>query len=246
MKPLPKRLKKEPLIEVIWQVQFEVEQGMGDVLPGILFTKLRKKHAALQLRRLPSADIPAQIAQFDPNLRLAPKMLMEDRGGPFAWQVGDRVLTLNCRKPYVGWERFKETVVALTHIVEGSGLIPHPQRHSLRYIDLLTGELAGDLAALKLRMNLGDHEIRDRVQMRLEIADAEYLHVIQIATGAQANLGGELIPGSIIDLETLPANTPDNWNVLREQLDALHDRSRALFFQQILTEETIQKLEPEQ
>lgn len=245
MNPLPTRLKKEPLIEAIWQAQFEGEQGIGDVLPGILFTELKKDHSALQLRRLPSADIPAPLAQMDPNLRFAPKMLMEEPGGSFIWQMGDRVITLNCRKPYVGWGRFKDAVVALTQIVEGSGLIPNPQRHSLRYIDLLRDELATDLAPLRLALKLGDHQIKDRLQMRLEIPDAECLHVVQIATAAQANLAGEQMTGSIIDLETLPANAPGNWDSLRAQLDLLHKHSKSLFFRQILTEETIQKLEPE-
>jgi hypothetical protein len=39
--------------------------------------------------------------------------------------------------------------------------------------------------------------------------------------------------------------TPDNWDTLRGQLDLLHDHSKQLFFRQILTEETIQKLDPE-
>jgi len=56
--------------------------------------------------------------------------------------------------------------------------------------------------------------------MRLEIPDAQCLHVIQIATAAQANLGGEQLTGAIIDLETLPVETPDNWDTLRGQLAA--------------------------
>lgn len=105
--------------------------------------------------------------------------------------------------------------------------------------------MADNLAALKLALKLGDHEIRNRVQMRLEIPDAECLHVVQIATAAQANLAEEQMTGSIIDLETLPADAPGNWDALRAQLDSLHDRSKELFFRQILTEETIKKLEPE-
>ncbi|HET9644823.1 MAG TPA: TIGR04255 family protein [Burkholderiaceae bacterium] len=245
MGKLPKRLKTEPLIEVIWQAQFEDNQGIGDVLPGILFSELKKSHPELQLRRLPTANIPAEITQMDPSLRYVAKMFMEESGKPFIWQVGERVIALNCRKPYVGWNMFKEAVLALTRIVEGSGLIPNPLRHSLRYIDLLKNEVFADLSALKLQMRLGDHEIRDRVRMRVEIPDAECLHVLQIATAAKANPAGEQITGSIIDLETLPAGMPGNWNELRAQLDLLHDRCKAVFFQQILTEETIQELEPE-
>ncbi len=245
MNALPKRLKKEPIIEAIWQAQFDSGQGIGEVLPGILFTELRKSHPALQLRRLPSADIPAAIAQIDPNLRFTPKMLMEEPGASFIWQVGDRVITLNCRRPYVGWARFKDAVEALSRIVEGSGLIAQLQRHSLRYIDLLTEELANDLSVLRVAMNVGDLAIRSRVQMRVEIPDADYLHVVQIATGAQVNLSGAQLPGTIVDMETSPANPVGDWNAVRAQLDELHDRSKALFFRQILTEESVLKLDPE-
>lgn len=41
MSPMPKRLLKEPLIEVIWQAQFD-DTNAGDLLPGVLFTELKK------------------------------------------------------------------------------------------------------------------------------------------------------------------------------------------------------------
>lgn len=245
MNALPRRLRKEPIIEAIWQAQFDSSQGIGDVLPGILFTELRKSHPGLQLRRLPSADIPAAIAQIDPNLRFMPKMLMEEPGGSFIWQVGDRVITLNCRRPYVGWARFKDAVLALSRIVEGSGLVAQLQRHSLRYIDLLTEELADDLSVLRVALNVGDLVIRNRIQMRVEIPEADYLHVVQIATAAQVNLSGSQLTGTIVDLETSPASPTGDWSGVRAQLDELHDHSKALFFRQILTEESILKLDPE-
>lgn len=245
MNPMPKRLRKEPIIEAIWQAQFDSNQGVGDVLPGILFTELRKSHPGLQLRRLPSADIPAAIAQVDPNLRFTPKILMEEPGGSFIWQVGDRVITLNCRRPYVGWAQFKDAALALSKIVESSGLVAQPQRHSLRYIDLLTDDLADDLSVLRVAMNVGDLAIRSRVQMRVEIPDADCLHVVQIATGAQVNLSGSQMTGTVVDLETSPANPTSDWSAIRAQLDVLHDLSKALFFRQILTEESVLKLDPE-
>ncbi|QUV95429.1 TIGR04255 family protein [Chloracidobacterium aggregatum] len=245
MNPLPKRLRKEPLIEVLWQLQFQGNQGVGDLLSGILFSQLKKEHPQIEWRRLAAADIPAPIAQSDPNLRFAPKMLMEAPHTPFIWQIGNRVLTLNCCKPYVGWDRFKEAVLALTHIVEDSGLLPNPQRHSLRYIDFLQGELAANLSALKLSLRLGDFDINGDIQLRLEIPDGEYRHVVQVATPMPLNLPGENSTGTIIDLETLPANAPADCEALRAQLDHLHDHLKSLFFRQVLTEATIQKLEPE-
>ena len=80
MNPIPKRLKKEPLIEAIWQAQFEPKEGLpvGDLLLGILYSALKVDYPNLQLHRLPTADIPAAFAQTDPNLRLSPKYRMEE------------------------------------------------------------------------------------------------------------------------------------------------------------------------
>ncbi len=245
MERLPRRLKKEPLIEVIWQAQFEDSQATGDVLPGILFAQLRKDYPDLQLRRLPLADIPSPIAEIDPNLRFAPKMLMEQPEIPLIWQVGDRVITLNCRKPYLGWDKFKEAIIALTKTVENTKLVGNLRRHSLRYIDLLTGELGKDISSLKLAVNLGNHEIKDRMQIRVEIVETQCVHVVQIVTGARANLEGQRLTGLIVDLETLPTDQPVTWEVVRTQLDLLHEHSKALFFGQILTQEAIERLDPE-
>ncbi len=139
MNKIPTRLNKEPLIEAIWQAQFEPKDGLpvGDLLPGILYSALKVDHPNLQLHRLPTADIPAPVAQIDPSLRFSAKYRMEEPGSPFLFQVGDRIVTMNCRKPYAGWSAFKERMLKLINVIESSGLVPTPRRHSLRYIDLL-------------------------------------------------------------------------------------------------------------
>ena len=245
MHPIPKRLKKEPLIEAIWQAQFE-SPSAGDALPGLLYARLRKEYPAIHLYRLPTADIPAVVAQMDPNLRFAANVRLESPEAAFLWQVGDRVVTLNCRKPYAGWMRFKATILELIQTIEESGLVPQPQRHSLRYIDLLALNKTPDLSALQLQMQLGAHAVEKLpLQMRLELPDADCLHVIQIATPAKVQLPEDIREGSVVDLETFAANPPENWEAVRNQLDALHDRSKQLFFEHLLTSQAIEALEPE-
>ena len=245
MSRIPKRLKKEPLIEAIWQVQFESPEA-GDVLPGLLYAALRKDHPKLQLHRLPAADFPAIVMQMDPNLRLAAKVRLEEKAGAFLWQIGDRVATLNCRKPYAGWPAFREAIIALTKVIEESGLVAQPLRHSLRYIDLLTLDDAPDLSALQLDIKLGHRAFKALpLQMRLELPDEEVNHIIQIATPAQANLPDGQRTGSILDLETFAKAQPGNWVEMRNQLDTLHQKSKWLFFEHLLTAEAIEKLEPE-
>jgi uncharacterized protein (TIGR04255 family) len=245
MNRIPKRLNKEPLIEAIWQAQFEPREGLpvGDLLPGILYSALNPN---LQLHRLPTADIPAPVAQIDPNLRFTAKYRMEEPGSPFLFQVGDRIVTMNCRKPYSGWAVFKEHILELLGVVEGSGLVPIPLRHSLRYIDLLTLDPAPDLKALQVQFQIGQWGLQNRpLQMRVELPDEGCNHVVQIATPAEANLPEGKLQGSVIDLETLPSAPPGNWQDVRTQIDQIHDRSKAVFYQQLLTADAISLMEPE-
>ncbi len=245
MNPVPARLRQEPLIEAIWQIQFD-SPAIGDVLPGVLFSELKTRCRNLSLRRLPAADIPAPVAQIDPNLRFIAKVIMEDPGSPFRWQVGDRVVTLNCQKPYVGWKSFKEEIIRMMNTLQESGLILNIQRHSLRYLDLLTLTPPPDLTALKLKVELGGHEIRQHnCQIRLEIPEDEFVHVIQVVTPANATLPNETLTGTLVDLETVPKIPPTDWDAAQAQLEILHTQSKAMFFHHILTESAIQSLEPE-
>ena len=248
MNRIPKRLKQEPLIEAIWQVQFEPTGDMqiGDLLPGMLYAALRNDHPQLQLHRLPAADIPPQVAQIDPNLRHVAKYRMEETGLPFLFQVGDRTVTLNCRRPYAGWDAFKAKTVALIDILDQSGLIPVPQRHSLRYIDLLEMEPAPNLSALQLSIGLGTLDTQAQpLQIRLELRAENCMHIVQIATPTEAALPEGIRIGSVIDIETVPVPEATSWQGIRDQLDQLHTCSKQLFFEQILTTEAIERLEPE-
>lgn len=248
MNQIPKRLKKEPLIEAIWQVQFEPKEGLpvGDLLPGILYSALKVDYPNLQLHRLPTADIPAPVAQFDPNLRFSAKYRMEEPGSPFLFQVGDRIVTMNCRKPYAGWSVFKERIQKLLKVIEGSGLVPIPLRHSLRYIDLLILYPAPDLKALQAHFQIGQWGLQNRpLQMRVELPDDDCHHVVQIATPAEANLPEGRLQGTVIDLETLPSSPPSSWQDVLTQIDQIHDRSKAAFYQQLLTADAIALMEPE-
>lgn len=221
MNQTPKRLNKEPLIEAIWQAQFEPQEGLpvGDLLPGILYSALKIDHPNLQLLRLPTADIPAPVAQLDPNLRFSAKYRMEEPGSPFLFQVGDRIVTMNCRKPYAGWSAFKERILKLLDVIESSRLVPTPKRHSLRYIDLLCLDPTPCLKALQVNFQIGQWSLENRpIQMRVEIPDGDCHHVIQIATPAEANLPEGKLQGSVIDLETFSSSQPDSWQDVRTQI----------------------------
>lgn len=248
MNRVPRCLKSEPLIEAIWQAQFEspVNQPIGELLPGMLYSALRGKYPRMQLHRLPTADIPAPVAQFDPNLKFAAKYRMEEPNGQFLFQVGDRVITLNAKRPYAGWKGFNQEILELIGIAESSGLVPQPSQHSLRYIDLLNLEPAPSLASMQIRLKIGTLEVKNYpLQMRVELSDGKYTHIVQIATPVEAQLVEGIQKGSVVDLETYSTAPAQNWEEVRSQLDMLHDKSKQFFFEQILTADAIKQLVPE-
>ena len=69
MQILPKKLKKEPLIDAVFEVRFTSAFPAGGVLPGLLFGNL---DGDKKIEQLPLLQLPQVIRDADPNLRFAP------------------------------------------------------------------------------------------------------------------------------------------------------------------------------
>jgi uncharacterized protein (TIGR04255 family) len=246
MTSIPHRLKQEPLIEAIWELRFEKPEA-SDALPGQLYEALRKRGKSVTMKRLPTADIPAPVVQMNPAFRYAPRQrITEEPAAALLWQTGDQIITLNCCKPYIGWLALKPEIEALIEIVEKCDLNLKFERHSLRYINVLTLDPAPDISALAINMKLGGHHIQNNpLQLRTEIKEGNFGHVIQIATPAEAHPPEGPITGTIVDLETHSVEPPKDFDTLRGELDVLHDGLKELFFDHILSPKALKRLEPE-
>ncbi len=246
---IPKRLHQEPLIEAIWHLHFEPffpESAGGDALVGVLYTALRQREQgrAYRILRLPLADIPHFITEQDPRLRYTVKFRLETEG-PVLFQVGDQIISVNCRRPYVGWASFKKEILFLLKTLQESELIK-PHRHGLRYLDLIEEpRYMRDLEGLKLKLQLGDREIRvEPLQLRVELKHFGHSHIVRIIRPAEVKLPQEGDRrGTLIDLETW--QNASQWEeITDEAIEGLHNASKRMFFEQILTPKLIDQLEP--
>src|SRR5215216_8126973 len=68
--PLPTKLRKEPLVDAVFEIRFSASIPATSVLPGFFFAKLGTPQ--WKVDRLPVADLPSQIRSADPNLRYQP------------------------------------------------------------------------------------------------------------------------------------------------------------------------------
>jgi len=144
---IPARLKKEPLLEAVWEIRFDaVKAPVADLLPGILYKTFAGKFSSVT--RLPFADLPAVAFEHDPNLRYAPKIRLE--AGNQTVQIGEHMVSLNCRRPYSGWAQFYRDITELAKVVQETGLIERLERFSLKYIDLIESERPVGLSLLNI------------------------------------------------------------------------------------------------
>jgi uncharacterized protein (TIGR04255 family) len=250
-KALPKYLGNSPLIEAIWQIRFDVNPSLavGNLLPGILFTALEGNKKGYQLKQLPFADIPVAVSNTDENLKYQAKYRIEAQNLPYLYHIGEHMVSVNCRKPYEGWEAFKNKISELVGILQKAPFEFVNLRTSLRYINFLPKSIVPSISPwLRITLHVGDFSIDTTpLQIRAELPEAECTHVVIIINPAQllvTHSNAENV-GIIIDIDTVAHGKQNSLDGVIAQLDMLHQKNKALFFNEILTEDTINKLNPE-
>lgn len=244
MKQLPTKLKKEPLIDAVFEVRFAAIVSASSVLPGILFRELDGDKS---IESLPIAQVPVQIRENDQNLRYAPVTKLA--WGNFFVQIGDRSLSVLCKLPYPGWGIFKAAILQIVSAMFRSDIVQLIERFSLKYIDII--DLQGDrpTSLVNLSLMLGNHTLEgETFALRIEIPGNDLIHAINVASYAKAKLqDGSIKEGLILDIDSI-YNTNNagfaEWNSdLGQKLDYLHQANKQVFFD-CLRDETVKMLEP--
>lgn len=245
---IPISLRKEPLLEAIWEVRFSQEGNVpiGQLLPGVLYQALSNQYPTIV--RLPIADMPLPVAQMDPALAYMPSFRLEGgQSSPFAIQIGNRMVSFNNRRPYSGWFEFSKRILELIAQLESTNLIHKLERFSLRYLDLIELDPPPSLDSLEVNLTVAARDLKKEkqpVQLRTEMKEEPFIHILQIATPIDVALGGtDQRRGTLVDIDTIYAPPELSWNDVRNNLNEAHDRSKRLFFS-LLTPEATKQHEP--
>jgi uncharacterized protein (TIGR04255 family) len=242
--PIPERLKKEPLIEALWEIRFSNDkESVVELLPGLIYKVIGAAYPKIQ--RLPAGNLPPAILHQDANLRYVPTTrLIGDR---YSIQIGEHVVSLSCPRPYTGWEKFQVKIRELAQVLKETDLLTGPERFSLKYVDVIPVSDTPSIEPLEVILKLGTHELSDRpVQLRTEIREDKFLHIVQIVSPAQVTLPtGEKFEGVLVDIDTICQHeSGDFWLNFNELLGQAHGLGKKLFFR-LLKANTIKRLDPE-
>lgn len=241
---LPTRLKNNPLVGVFFELRFTSSQPLTNILPGIIYSRL----GCSDIEKTPHAEIPESIKAQNEALAHLPTVKMV--WNEYIILMGDRVLIIECRLPYKGWEHFREKILQLLSVVDESRMDINVNRYSLKYIDIVNAKEHEEIYnTLKLNFSFGSAELNlASTQIRTETTINDAAVIINLAGTARADFeDGNFKEGFLIDTDTL-YNV--NSNKLAEllpdfskKLTELHDINKGLFFS-YLTDAGLADLEP--
>jgi uncharacterized protein (TIGR04255 family) len=246
-KRIPRRLKKEPLLEAVWELRFQSgTDTVENLLSGIIYDKMIGSFGTPV--RLAAADMPLAARIHQSILNYTPMFRFDGKGekAALSLQVAPRAITVNCRKPYLGWEKFKSEIMLLADVVWKTGLITAIERFSLKYIDLVPAAGPDYTTPLEGKLNLGGHNLGcSPLQLTSQLSEGDFVHVITLLAPARVQVGVTTAEGLLVDIDTiLPAGSERFWDRFESLLDQAHGFNHALFFG-ILKPEIIEQLEPE-
>ena len=248
MVKLPTKLKKEPLIDAIFELRFTSAVPASSILPGILFAQLIGDKSDKSIERLGAADLPKQVRDADPNLQYAPIIRIHWRS--FLIFISDRSVAVACKLPYVGWNAFQPAIIEVVGHLKDAEIIQSVQRYSLKYVNLLPALDAKEpVSLLNVEISLGNHKLEKEIfQVRVEIPREGFTNAVQVASPAEVTmLDGVKKEGIIVDIDTTKNIDNEDLNGfiknLPDKLSAIRATNKAMFFE-CLKPETIIALEP--
>ena len=247
---LPKRLKKEPLVDALFEVRFlPTVPAVSGVLPGMFLSSLQSSwQESLQIERLQVGEIPSQIRINDPFLKYQP--LLRLSATRFAILVGDWNVTVGCKLPYAGWAAFKPKIVEVMNALKSSGFVKELERYSMKYIDIVEHKtLSEQIKRANMEIRLGSHKLTAQMfDVRLQMKQGEFTNLLHLAGQAQVTLpGGEVRNGLLIDVDTVVDHKTANFEQfaceLQGRLERIHTENKTRVFE-CLTPEAIEELGP--
>lgn len=152
----PKKLKKDGIVEALFELRF-TSTAISEVYVGRIVAAITAIDQTMAVERLPLADLPAPIRRADPTLIYAATLQLRNAAQTRIARIGDNVVSWHATAPYPGWAVFgpeiSRVLTAVQSSVDGLGIV----RTGLRYLNFLNANdhLIHGMADLALDVTIG-------------------------------------------------------------------------------------------
>lgn len=244
---LPLKLTKEPLIDVVFGVNFTSSGAADSVLPGLIMSKFSGRKISIE--PMPASQLPQAIRDIDPNLRNSPllRILVDERYGI---SVGAKTLTVGCIVPYESWPKLCEKISLVMSALNEVSFINEIKSHSLRYVNFFP-ESPGVLPFSRFKVDFslaGRTFANEPTQINVEISEDPFVRSVSLLSSAkvQKSASSEALNGVVLDVDTHRMETMLVSNFLMQLpnlLEEIHLSSKQFFFD-CLSKSGLDSLEP--
>ena len=235
MSQLPRKLKKDAIVEAICEVRFECTEVAELVIGRLADVKLWRDFAKT---RLAGADIPAPIRDREPAFRYQPIVELRNPQASRIVKVGSKVISYHVLKPYCGWDKFQPEIENMYEMVFNLFDGFNATRLGFRYINALTknDHMIGNIIDLTSSVNIADVELHAPLNLNYRVKYGDQHEVaVRIASP-------EYVAGSVqddmtvlidVDVYTLKDFSATDNNIANAWTRKAHEYEKTEFFKLI-------------
>jgi uncharacterized protein (TIGR04255 family) len=241
MTKLPSVLKNDIILEAIFELCFEPEPPKEAVF-GIIYPIVMKKFQGLKHIPLPILQLPELVRNSEIQYKYQP--LNRLQGDGLSISIGPRVVSFSIIKSYIGWSKWKPSILDILNNLSDAHVIKDVERTSLRYLNFIEKDI---FPLINVEVKIIDNTVKPvSTTVRTDILEEEYIKVIQLANNASINENGQNKAGSLIDINIVRSKKIQNYDFklnLETILDRSHKMAKQLFFD-IIKEDFLNELDP--
>lgn len=234
---IPSRLARPPLTEAVFEVRFTpAHEGVGDLLPGLLFGTLGAFFSKVD--STPLGNIPREI-RHRPELKYAASHKLQGNGE--ALLIGDFTAALSVTA-YGGWTRFKTRALEVATALRDTGQVGAVDRYSLKYVNVLKSSTDDPLEAFRIQLDLaGRHMTWSGFILRFETLNDGFLSIVECNSITKPSK----LHGTAFSIDTIRegSDVKDFWSNVDGRLEKAHAVLEGIFFD-LLAPETVEALGP--
>ena len=191
----PRRLNKNPLIDVSAEIRFESDIP-AQVIVGLVFADVKDVFGAP--KALPITQLPSALIEKDPNLRYQSQFRFEAKGHTLL--LGPRNIAIGTN-PYVDWATLSPLLVKMYERFDRAGLFKTVERVGLRFINFLEGLNVFEHSTLTLAID-GASLASRKLMLRAEHTDGDLTTILQFTNVAATDERDSKV-GSILDIDVV-------------------------------------------
>lgn len=242
---LPKRLKKSPIIDAVFDIRINTEKSLAISIPGLIL----QKYPDAKVSRSPAYGIPDQVLAENPNLRYLAVLRIEIGDGT-VFLCGEKMFAVGYSSPYPGWEEFSLRIREALKILSTVERDQAVERIAIKYVDFVDKTVCDEIRTFStFKVSLNNQDITDKdFAFKVASKQDKVSYVLQLTSNAKTldRTGFVIDTDTILDFVDFYGKIVKVGDLVADfsGIEYLHKEAKSVFFS-VVSEAGLKLLEAE-